>query len=876
MKHTEKSLMKKRGLIKPLSIAMAMSSIIAGPVAFATTSSNTAYTAPGSSTITPTPATADGGFVWCNGDGTLTSDGTAVDPSAQGTFYPAVLGYGADNAPDGLTTNPPDPWDDWMVNPVLKNPPMGLTAETVAPAAPNGNDRYAIQLNYWNSRANSIAVHKTTAPFGYSPGHSCMLFYTSGDKAGQFTITYPASSSLPKQAEIDWHNAHPNNYPTFVPYHNDDGTVNPTKGGPTGYVSTFKGCSWDSNSCTTGSSVPDTGVTPTKSADTNVFPERLSDITSIPSQWTISYNSTYGNPVGANNAWDASYDIWFDKTAQTGHGVAPYGDARGQNDGLEIMVWMNSHGSYVDGAAHADDGTFFGKYRGEDQPGAIQPTGHIRERVVINGVLYDVWVGRLNNPYFAYPGGTVVTPTQFPHDCSTLGADGSGPLCGVEWNVVSFVATKDTNGTDYRNTTMSLDAKVFADYILGIQDGLWMPYGATSDGTSIVANRAANEVLKCPASNKDQSLGATPAPCLSASWFLTSVQAGFETWMGGNGLQSDFFKAHVNTKGAGVQTGLVNDQGQTIIHWGTPFEVVYSDCPMNSGNTVSFNIDGFNSNDGSKLYFPGTPGANPPALGTTAGIYQQMNGPDPVTGQYTYPVPALAPMHGLTTIHFQSACGNYDTQVFIDPSGRVFFADGKTPVQGAAVTLQYSPSGTAGGPFVAVPNHNSGLATPIMQPDDNTQNPMRSTVVGSYAWNTIAGWYKVNASLSGCGSVTTSAQQVTINHPIENLNITLPCAPPQPLPPPPTPTTSGVKVQLTLNGADWQNGYCRNVVLTNTTSKAITWKVNFNLPFPGNITQVWNMNYSKSGNAVTAWGVGWNNVIQPGQTLKDQGFCASK
>ena len=63
------------------------------------------------------------------------------------------------------------------------------------------------------------------------------------------------------------------------------------------------------------------------------------------------------------------------------------------------------------------------------------------------------------------------------------------------------------------------------------------------------------------------------------------------------------------------------------------------------------------------------------------------------------------------------------------------------------------------------------------------------------------------------------------------------------------------------------------------TSKAITWKAQFNLPFPNSTIDAnnhWNLNYTQSGSAVTAWGVGWNNVIQPGQVLKDQGFCASK
>jgi len=863
MKHTENLLFRKQSLIKPVAcLTLALSAIMSGHSAFATTAT-----------------AADGGVVWCNGDGSA---------------YASISGFPAATAPDGLSANPADTFDGWMSNPILINGVFGATAETVAPAGTaNANDRYAIQLNYWNSAANSVAANATNAPFGYAAGNSCVLFYYNTGNIGQFTITYPSAPPLPRQAEINWHLLNPTAFPTFVPFADFNKDANgkdisfkansSTKGGPTGYISTFKGCSWDNNSCTAGSAIPTGTAVPPKSTDSNVFPEKLSDIASIPSQWSISYNGTYGNPGGTETTtfggqtlrahiWDASYDIWFDSDAHTATGHAPYGLVRGQNDGLEIMVWMNSNGSYVDAGTA-------GTIPGEDQPGLIQPTGHIRERVVINGALYDVWVGRLDNPYFGHPNDSYLgqeetgatappagqsDPKDEPSNCKTLTVNGgNGTLCGAQWNVVSFVATKDNNGTDYRGKNMSLDAKIFTDYILGIPDGdLWKVYG-----NPVVGNpRGTNSVLQCPADNKDQSLAGATANCLSPSWYLTSIQAGFEPWVGGNGLQSDSFKAHVIVNAAGVQTGLVNDAGQTIIHWGTPFEAVYAGC---SSGTVKFNIEGTNADTNTKMWWPGADGTS----------FQQMNGPDPVTGQYTFMVPALAPMHGDTKIHFvSSVCGNTDVSVYIDPSGQVFFSDGKTPVQGANVTLLRSSSNTASGPFVAVPNHNQGLSTPVMQPNDNTQNAMKSTAIGSYAWNTIAGWYEVNAQLSGCGSVTTLPQQVTATHAIENLNITLPCAPPLPLPPPPS-GTPGVNVQLTLNGADWAHGYCRNVVLTNTTSKPITWKVQFALPFSNSVVDPsnhWNLNYSQSGNTVTAWGVGWNSVIQPGQTLKDQGFCASK
>jgi len=824
MKHTERALFKKRALIKPVAcLTLALSSILI---------------------IQTTSATTDHGrsgeLVWCNGDGTPN-----YDPIPDGPF---------DTTPAGLAQNPIDTFDPWNGNVDLHYEGWWDKYETDAPPAPNANDRYAIQLNYWNSIKHGSST--TNAPFGHSPGHSCVTILQGAGTQAYFTISYPAKQSVTNQNEIDFHASNPNDYPQFVPYVNG-----PTAGGPTGYISTFKGCSWDDNSCTAGSKIPAAGATVVKSSDPNVFPEKLSDITSIPSQWTIEFNSNYGMPGvkdKTKEVWDASYDIWFDKTAHTAEGQAPYGMVRGQNDGLEIMVWMNSNGSYV------DSGTAGTIPTEGAQPGLAQPTGHIRERVVINNVLYDVWVGRLNNPYFGYTTSNIISVDDVAGKCPTsINKGAAGVLCGVEWNVVSFVATKDSNGRDYRSNNMSLDAKVFADYLLGIQDGMWQSYGNPEVGNV----RTASQRLQCPASNKDQSLGAATADCLDPSWYLMSVQAGFEPWIGGNGLQSDLFKAHVITKSTGIQTGLVNDAGNPIIHWQTPFDVVYSGCSAYSAsNHAAFLITGFNSNAN-----------NAPMTYPANGVPKDMGAQDPATLQFTSLVTdQLYPMHGDAFIHFTSTsgCAPEDVPVFIDPSGKIFYSDGKTAVKGAAVTLQYSPSGSQSGPFVAVPNHNAGLSSPIMQPDDNTQNSMLSTAFGTYAWNTSVGWYKVNASLTGCGSVTTAAQQVTVNNPIENLNITLPCAPPAPLPPPPA--SNGVTVQLTVNGADWQNGYCRNIVLKNTTNKAVTWKVSFNLPFPGNITQTWNINYSKSGNTMTAWGIGWDNVLQPGQTLSDTGFCATK
>ncbi|HEY5807215.1 MAG TPA: cellulose binding domain-containing protein [Povalibacter sp.] len=585
MKHSDRMLFRKSALLRTaVGVALAVPAVSIGPVANATTDHS-----PGSD------------IVWCLGDGTP---------------YAPIPGFPLATNPFGLLNgkNPADTWDAWMSNPDLVNPPNfgdKLTTEGPYSVPSMVNDVYAVQLNYWNSIHNGAA---NNAPFGHSPGHSCMTFADLGSNRESkfaFTITYPASAPKPDPREVAFHAAHPNDYPQFVPY--ADG---PTAGGPTGYVSAYKGCSWDANSCTMGSKIPKgkdaSGnlTVPPRSTDINVFPVKLADINKIPTSWSIDANTNYGNPFvkdKTQHVWDASWDIWFDKTAHTDEGQAPYGAVRGQNDGLEIMVWMNHNGSYVDAMTDW--------YPRENQPGYIQPTGHIRERVYIGGTEYDVWVGRLNNPYFGYETGNIVAPGDIPGNCpGTIGQNGGGTTCGVEWNVVSFVATKDNRGFDHRKNDKSIDAKNFSDYILGVQVPRG-PNGAdwsitavdNNDGKGLITINPGgtplrrNTPLQCPASAKDQSLGAATAPCLNPNWYLMSIQAGFETWIGGNGLRSKNFTGYVLPQTPGVTAYLtvngkdwangycrnivVTNTTSAPVTWKVSIDLPYTSSKVDANNT---------------------------------------------------------------------------------------------------------------------------------------------------------------------------------------------------------------------------------------------------------------------------------------------------
>jgi hypothetical protein len=180
------------------------------------------------------------------------------------------------------------------------------------------------------------------------------------------------------------------------------GSMNkPTNGAPGSYPSIYLGCHY--SNCSAGSGLP--AVRSSLSAvDSSV------QITPAPGQW------------------DAAYDLWFDPTAKT----------NGQNNGAEIMVWVNHQG-------------------------APQPVGSKQATASIAGSTWDVWFGRVN--------------------------DNGG------WNVISYVRQPTANS--------------FSGNLLAFADD--------------AANRGH----------------------LQRSWYLTSVQFGFEPWTGGPGLAVNSFSASV-------------------------------------------------------------------------------------------------------------------------------------------------------------------------------------------------------------------------------------------------------------------------------------------------------------------------------------------
>lgn len=73
--------------------------------------------------------------------------------------------------------------------------------------------------------------------------------------------------------------------------------------------------------------------------------------------------------------------------------------------------------------------------------------------------------------------------------------------------------------------------------------------------------------------------------------------------------------------------------------------------------------------------------------------------------------------------------------------------------------------------------------------------------------------------------------------------------------------------------SDWGQGYCADVLVTNSGVAAVDWKVS--LQVDGRIYNLWKARHRQQGKTLTAEGYDYNNLIQPGETV-DFGFCANR
>lgn len=126
----------------------------------------------------------------------------------------------------------------------------------------------------------------------------------------------------------------------------------PLNGPPAGYPAIYSGCHY--GNCTQNSSMP----------------RQINTIQAIPSTWSVQ--------VPANGAWNVAYDLWLNQTSTT----------NGQNNGAEVMVWLNSQG--------------------------VNPAGTKVATVKIECTTWDVWYTQLSGSgvswnYVAYKRVTPIT-----------------------------------------------------------------------------------------------------------------------------------------------------------------------------------------------------------------------------------------------------------------------------------------------------------------------------------------------------------------------------------------------------------------------------------------------------------------------------------
>jgi hypothetical protein len=143
------------------------------------------------------------------------------------------------------------------------------------------------------------------------------------------------------------------------------------------------------------------------------------------------------------------------------------------------------------------------------------------------------------------------------------------------------------------------------------------------------------------------------------------------------------------------------------------------------------------------------------------------------SGKFSGDIPVMKPLHGKATVKITvSGCEHssedivVEIKIYIDPSGTV--VDGNhedAPLWEATVTLLTSATET--GTYTAVEN-GSEVMSPM-----NRVNPDKTRENGAFGWEVIEGFYKVEASKTGCGTATTPAFHVPPA--VENLEIVLHC-----------------------------------------------------------------------------------------------------
>ena len=666
------------------------------------------------------------------------------------------------------------------------NTPVPVAASTDldrnAPWNDNFAGEYRVMTNYWNmdtvipdeSDFPEIVSLETgylrmdvedggTAPINFAPGTFRVLESPNSYWANGRPRTGPQDTAA-CVADI---------YNTDDPCHwapNKEGTG--SDHAPAAYPAIYNGCHY--GQCTAVGPVLDPrtsnpekyvvkadGVT-VEDVPGAPYPIRLDTLTGIPSRWlTLPVNAELdGDTVADDAIYNIAYDIWLDRnTPRTSKGFysqsAPENnnttppwhfdtepadtsaaevrlpeapENMTQNDGLEIMIWVGNNG-YVSGPAGTD-----GEVDPANPKSVIRPAGNRRAtNIAVPGVsgLWDVWVT------------DGATDLVYPDDNATAGAPLNNEY--ARWYVVSYVRVSKDDFIDLEGgwVNFQFDSKWFINHASDLDCKYDWTFNASVGA---------------------YAKGAAIEKCVDKSWWLTSIQAGFEIWANGSWLQSNFFEAKPTTEVTLVQGGryipLDNGEEKPAVYWGEDF-LVTAACgkpdPADSG-TYTITRDG----DGTLI-------ADNVAFGKDN------------LGIMVGPVAALYPLHDDATLSVEINCADpnspdiiEDISFYIDPAGQVKTTDGQV-IPGAKTMLYYKANPSD--PFIVVPDGSAAYMS-----EKNRNNPTYTGQYGDFSWDVVPGYYKVRAGYGHCHKpgdpsvpYVETADLHVVDDPIIGLELVLEC-----------------------------------------------------------------------------------------------------
>lgn len=156
------------------------------------------------------------------------------------------------------------------------------------------------------------------------------------------------------------------------------------------------------------------------------------------------------------------------------------------------------------------------------------------------------------------------------------------------------------------------------------------------------------------------------------------------------------------------------------------------------------------------------------------------------SGHFSGLIPVVYPLDGEGTVAITSSdCPDasedksVEFAIYIDPSGTIVDGnDGDAPIAGATVTLLAATS--LDGSYAPVTNGSAVMSLA------NRLDPFTTGSNGEFGWDTVPGFYEVEATKAGCGSATTPAFEVPppkvdlqlILHCVSTLTVTTQSLPP--------------------------------------------------------------------------------------------------